>query len=415
MADGANRSGREVGDKMLDNIIGQTRAITLLQKLINEGFQGRTLIFYGERGIGKFTTALKMAETLLHKNPFISPQFQFYRNDDFALKTRFYLERLDDPYRKPVAQPYFFYLVGRISLAIALSETSSNIGMMQELRSTVEELLLNKRFQEAVRDNKKLRDDLILASDEVSKKKRVPIDFIREMIEFHSLKAIDSYRISVIGDFEQATTEAQNAALKLFEEPPNTSVIILTTSSLKSILPTILSRSIIIKFNPLNPQAIEQIFGENPHKLSNTVDFMEDLVYNYEHEKKEKVKEFLIKIVPQVQYGNQLFQFIDQLTDQSSNKLCIKFIEELIEFFRNLHLLRQQYIRRIDLTPYIASNYRDLDPNLIARSYVSEIKDFTAALNKALVGLQYGNINDKSILPSLLIDIARWYQMRTKK
>lgn len=400
---------------MLNKIIGQTRAITLLQKLINEGFQGRTLIFYGEPGIGKFTTALKMAETLLSKNPFISPQFQFYRNDDFALKTRFYLKHLDDPQNKPDTQTYFFYLVGRISLAIALNEISANIGTMQELRSTVEEMVLNERLQQGLRNNKKLQDDLLLASDELFKKKKVPIDFIRQMIEFHSLKAIDNYRISVIGDFEQATTEAQNAALKLFEEPPNTSIMILTTSSLKSILPTILSRSIIIKFQRLTSQAIEQIFGKNPSKLLNTVEFMEDQVYNYEQNKKEKVNEFLFQIAPQVQYGNQLFEFIDQLTDQSSNKLCLKFLQELIEFFRNLHLLRQQYIRRIDLRPYIACHYRDLDTNLIARTYVSEIKHLTAALNKALVGLQYGNVNDKSILPSLLIDIARWYQIRTKK
>ena len=76
---------------MMDNIVGQTRATSLLMKLVNENFQGRTLIFLGERGVGKFSTACGLARAVLKKNIFVSPDFQFYRNDDYTLKTNFFL------------------------------------------------------------------------------------------------------------------------------------------------------------------------------------------------------------------------------------------------------------------------------------------------------------------------------------
>ncbi|HEX4104252.1 MAG TPA: hypothetical protein VHZ04_02115, partial [Candidatus Paceibacterota bacterium] len=49
-------------------------------------------------------------------------------------------------------------------------------------------------------------------------------------------------RTLVIDDAELLTTEAQNALLKLTEEPPASSLLIIVVSDIESILPTILSR-----------------------------------------------------------------------------------------------------------------------------------------------------------------------------
>ena len=45
--------------------------------------------------------------------------------------------------------------------------------------------------------------------------------------------------------------EASNSLLKILEEPPPNTVIILTTSRLYSLLPTILGRCQKIKFDPI--------------------------------------------------------------------------------------------------------------------------------------------------------------------
>jgi len=53
-------------------------------------------------------------------------------------------------------------------------------------------------------------------------------------------------RLIVIKEIEKATLEASNALLKILEEPPSTTYIVLTTSNTNKIIPTILSRCQII-------------------------------------------------------------------------------------------------------------------------------------------------------------------------
>lgn len=54
-------------------------------------------------------------------------------------------------------------------------------------------------------------------------------------------------KAEVIFSFEGLTIEAQNAFLKVLEEPPEHTIIIICVSSLEFILPTILSRCTLIK------------------------------------------------------------------------------------------------------------------------------------------------------------------------
>lgn len=53
-------------------------------------------------------------------------------------------------------------------------------------------------------------------------------------------------RVVIINSFEKATPEAGNALLKLLEEPPDHTYIILTCGNLNKLLPTIISRCQII-------------------------------------------------------------------------------------------------------------------------------------------------------------------------
>jgi DNA polymerase-3 subunit delta' len=73
----------------------------------------------------------------------------------------------------------------------------------------------------------------------------ISIETIRGVQKFLQLKTIgtQTYRRAVIVEHAQhLTTEAQNAFLKLLEEPPADTVMILTANSPRALLPTIMSR-----------------------------------------------------------------------------------------------------------------------------------------------------------------------------
>ncbi len=67
---------------------------------------------------------------------------------------------------------------------------------------------------------------------------------IKETVVFHL-----ELRIYVLTDFDHSSIEAQNAFLKLLEEPPEKTLFVLTTKSAYGLLPTIVSRAHIVKLD----------------------------------------------------------------------------------------------------------------------------------------------------------------------
>ena len=90
----------------------------------------------------------------------------------------------------------------------------------------------------------------------------VGIDAAREIKNFLVQKPnVSSRRTLIIDDAELLTTEAQNALLKIVEEPPTSSLIIFVASDADSILPTILSRIQKIYFGTVATGEIEVWLG----------------------------------------------------------------------------------------------------------------------------------------------------------
>lgn len=75
--------------------------------------------------------------------------------------------------------------------------------------------------------------------------KSIGIDVVRQLDQFLALKVprtASINRVVIIQDAENLTLEAQNALLKLLEEPPASTVMLLTASHAQSLLPTVRSR-----------------------------------------------------------------------------------------------------------------------------------------------------------------------------
>jgi DNA polymerase-3 subunit delta' len=88
----------------------------------------------------------------------------------------------------------------------------------------------------------------------------ITVEEIRRIKNFVSLSPyIGSYKFVVINDAHLMTTEAQNALLKVLEEPSPSSILILVTANPTSLLPTIVSRCQEIKFLPHPKKIVDEI------------------------------------------------------------------------------------------------------------------------------------------------------------
>ncbi|MEG0152804.1 MAG: DNA polymerase III subunit delta', partial [Cellulosilyticaceae bacterium] len=83
--------------------------------------------------------------------------------------------------------------------------------------------------------------------------KTTKIDTVREkLVKNMDIKPYQGpYKIIVVTEADTLTIEGQNAMLKTIEEPPSYGIVILITQNLAKLLPTIKSRCIHLRFNPL--------------------------------------------------------------------------------------------------------------------------------------------------------------------
>lgn len=73
------------------------------------------------------------------------------------------------------------------------------------------------------------------------------------------------YKIYIIPDADLLSVQAQNALLKTIEEPPEYAVIFLLTENAQSLLPTIMSRCVMLKLRNIKPTLIKKYLMEQMH------------------------------------------------------------------------------------------------------------------------------------------------------
>ncbi len=91
----------------------------------------------------------------------------------------------------------------------------------------------------------------------------ISINEIRSIQNFMKLKTMGTQairRVVLVSEAEKLTLEAQNAFLKILEEPPIDSLIILQTSNIKTLLPTIRSRAQLITIKAVTKEQISDYF-----------------------------------------------------------------------------------------------------------------------------------------------------------
>ena len=91
------------------------------------------------------------------------------------------------------------------------------------------------------------------------------VDEIREQLcNTMDIKPFSSpYKIYLVPEAEKMTEAAQNALLKTIEEPPEYGIVILMTSNISALLPTIQSRCLTMEFRPLSTAVVESYVKEH--------------------------------------------------------------------------------------------------------------------------------------------------------
>tara|TARA_Y100001001_G_C7988815_1_gene302189 strand:- start:193 stop:1398 length:1206 start_codon:yes stop_codon:yes gene_type:complete len=194
--------------RAVKNIVGHQSQEKLLLRLYNQGKLPHSLCFTGPKGIGKASFAYAFARFLLHETANAGGGDSLFGGADEALPA----ESLSVPADSQTAQ-----LV-----------TSGGHP----------DLLTVEREYDDIKDE---RANAITVSD------------IRQLPRFmRATASMGDKRICIIDDADSMNRNAQNALLKILEEPPHNSLIIMVAHSMGGFLPTIRSRIRVLPFEPLS-------------------------------------------------------------------------------------------------------------------------------------------------------------------
>ncbi len=92
----------------------------------------------------------------------------------------------------------------------------------------------------------------------------ISVEDIRKQINHDiGIKPYSSrWKIYLINEGEKMTVQAQNALLKTLEEPPEYAVILILTTNVNTLLPTILSRCVVLHMKPVEDRLVKKYLME---------------------------------------------------------------------------------------------------------------------------------------------------------
>lgn len=121
--------------------------------------------------------------------------------------------------------------------------------------------------------------------------KELKIDFIRELNA--DSRTVSSPKLYLLADCETMTPQAQNALLKLSEEPPENAYIVMTVQDTSALLPTILSRSSVLQLDGYTNEQLRQLTDDEEliriAKNPGTIERLQQIDYSTLLEHSDKV------------------------------------------------------------------------------------------------------------------------------
>lgn len=111
--------------------------------------------------------------------------------------------------------------------------------------------------------------------DKGKKKAEIPVESIRELAQFFSLRpALGGRRVAIIDALDELNRFGSNALLKPLEEPPPGAVLILLSHAERAVLPTIVSRCRVLTVSVLGEKDMAEALAAAGAPASRVEDLM---------------------------------------------------------------------------------------------------------------------------------------------
>ena len=209
---------------MITSISGQGKALQILSNTIRSNKIANGYIFYGPKGVGKFTVALEFVMAINCK----STNKPCYKCDTCKKIKNF-------------NHPDLIYIFPMPNLGIAIDGNIKKQEYLKEISLYKKNRIETPYKEFYFSSNTSIRLDAI--------------HMIQHMTNISKNEA--TKKVVLIEDCDQMNLSAANAFLKTLEEPTDDVVIIMVTSNIKRCLPTIVSRCQRIPFYSLSESIIK--------------------------------------------------------------------------------------------------------------------------------------------------------------
>ena len=190
--------------------------------------------------------------------------------------------------------------------------------------------------------------DIIYISHE--KPNTIGVEDIRVQINGDiAIKPYSSPRkIYIINEGEKMTPQAQNALLKTLEEPPEYAVILILTTNVEAMLPTVLSRCVVLNMKPVSDRLVKKYLMEQlavpDYKANISVAFARGNIGKAKmlasSEEFEKVKDEAITLVKNIN-DMEISEIVKAIKKISEYKFDVNdYLDILMAWYRDVLLFK---------------------------------------------------------------------------
>ena len=229
--------------------------------------------------------------------------------------------------------------IGKSKLALTFSEQ-----LMQDKKSITSHDLLSNF---AASSNSKKVYICKREFDEATNKYKsaISIDQIRKMKEFFSLSQTEyNWRIAIIDAADEMNESSSNAILKLLEEPPNKSIIILISHNYYSLKSTIISRCQKITLKPLSEKEMGEFLSkevnnqEEINLITSLSEGIPSLALSLTNEETLNTYKRLIDLVSNTENSpqSQIFDLIESQKFGNQNEVRLDLIDLILILIRRV-------------------------------------------------------------------------------
>ena len=328
---------------MLKGILHQEVAVRMLRHEIERQRVPRTMLFYGPDGSGKFLAAVEVVRILNCREggeegcacPSCVEVQKLISNDmlvlcrsnlrnSFELWKRFGLESGN--------RQYFITDLRRFLFSISHDER-----YRKELERIAGLLRSKDELETAFSD---LIETIIRVIDE-GMGKVITIDQIRGAQRFLSHKSgYGRYRALIVDGAEAMNEEAQNSFLKISEDTPEGSCIILTARSRDGLKPTVVSRSRLYMFKRLNETQKKEVIAERWHFSGEERNRSEDI-----SGEKENMKGVLKRLGDKAEDLQLVNEIADEINRDRTEEFFFTYIMDMLK--ERLGSLRSASVKEV--------------------------------------------------------------------